>query len=151
MLDSVFIRMFTPPDWACIHQHEHQHNYRCTVYFRYITLMFGAELFGWNKQCPPQLYPRCWDIFNKLLCYVNFGHYILFGKAELYGFLDSNLQWLSFKFNLQLLLLHLVGFVLLCHYLCRYVCIVSLRVFACISTWALVYWRYALEMNLRLI
>ena len=39
--------------------------------------------------------------------------------------------------NLQLLLLHLVGFVMS---LSRpYVCIINLCVFTCISTWALVY------------
>ena len=37
-------------------------------------------------------------------------------------FLDSNLQWLSFKFNLHLLLLHRVGCVLLCHYV-RQMCV----------------------------
>ena len=31
-------------------------------------------------------------------------------------FLDSNLRLLLFKFNLDLLLLHLVGWVLLCQY-----------------------------------
>ena len=50
-------------------------------------------------------------------------------------FFYSKLQRLSFKFNLHLLLLHLVGCVMsLC---IPYVCIVCLRVFACISTWAL--------------
>ena len=35
--------------WGYIHQHEHQHNERCTVYFRHISLMFGGEFFGWNR------------------------------------------------------------------------------------------------------
>ena len=75
------------------------------------------------KQCPLS---RIIDgeNFSINFCVIIFGHYNLFGQAELYGLFGFklNLQLLSFKFNLHLLLLHLVGCVLLCHYVCH-VCV----------------------------
>ena len=102
------------------------------------------------KHCPLNCILRCWEI-SIHFCVIIFGHYIIFGQAELYGLFYSNLQWLSFKFNLHLLLLHLVGCVLICNYVCNIVC-VCVCVFTCISTLVrLIYWRPVSLMNPRLI
>ena len=103
----------------------------------YCVLHLHLSVVWWRilrvKQWPLNCIQRWWENFDKLLC-----HYILdtmlYSDTQNYmDFLDSNLQWQSFKFNLHLLLLHLVGWVLLCHYVYHIKC-----VFTCISTCALV-------------
>ena len=85
-----------------------------------------SDVWSWIirvKQCPLNCIKRCCKIFEKLVCYYIWTLYYIRTRIIInMDFLNSNLQWLSFKFNLHLLLLHLVGCVLLCHYVC-YMCV----------------------------
>ena len=97
----------------------------------YITLMVGGNSSG--KTVLTQLCPRMMRNFNNL-CVIILETILVFGLAELYGLLDqifSDYHLNSFTFiNVASGWLCFV----MCYYVYHYVCIVSLCVFACIST-----------------
>ena len=121
----------------CLHLPMRLHSRTPTqlVYFRYITLMFGGEFFGWNIVHSTV---RCWEVSIQFFVVI-FGHYILFGQDRIY------IIWtFGFKFAMTVIWIQFTFITVASGWLCfvmslciPYVCIVSLCVFACISTCAL--------------
>ena len=130
--------------WCC--GHTDVYTYRMELHFTNIIsdVLCISDILLWclvvnssGEIVATQLYHRCWKILINF-CVIKFWtlHPIRTSRIIL-TFWDPKLQWLSFKFNLHLLLLHLVGCVFVMSLCMPYVCIVSLCVFACISTCAL--------------
>ena len=112
MLDAVVIGMFPPWNEIAFTNTNTISGVLCIA----AKFVWCLVLNSSGETVPTQLYQKMlinfWQTF--VLLYLDT---ILYSDTQNYmNFLDSNMQWLSFEFNLHLSLLHLVGCVLLCHY-----------------------------------
>ena len=87
MLHAVVRVMITPPDEGALTNTNTNtiSGVLCTVYFRYITLMFCGEIV------PTQLCPKMMRNLNTLLCYYTWTLYYI-RTSNCMDFLDYNLQ-----------------------------------------------------------
>ena len=86
-----------PYAWFCVHKdvytsrmslHSPTRTPTQLAMYRVFQIHY-SDVWCWiirvKQTVPPQLYPTCWDISINFVL-LKFGHYILFGQAELYGF-----------------------------------------------------------------
>ena len=96
-----------------------------------------------GKTVPTQLCTRMMRNCNKLVCYYIWKLYYIRTSGIIWTFWIQILQWLSFKFYLHLLLLHLVGCVLWCVIMYTIMCVLKVYVYSHVLVHVhLVYWRH---------